>query len=165
MGRHHGPRTWTDEIAMADIEITLDVPAQGPQGIPGPPGSIGPTGPAGPQGTQGPQGNIGPQGPAGPSYNGSSTSTLTVGTGSKTLTTQAGLAFDVGVRTRIALSSSPATTWMEGLVTTYSGTSITINVDSTLGSGTFSTWNLAPAGSQGIQGPAGPTGSTGPTGP
>ena len=47
---------------MADIEVTLDVPAQGPQGIQGPVGPTGPAGLIGPQGPQGPQGNDGDTG-------------------------------------------------------------------------------------------------------
>lgn len=152
-------------MATSDVVISLDVPAQGPQGIQGPTGPSGPTGLIGPQGPQGPQGNAGPQGPQGPGYNGSSSSSVAIGTGSKTFITQAGLAFDVAVRARVARSSDPVNYWMEGLVTNYAGTSITINVDAINGTGTYNAWNLAPAGSQGIQGIQGIQGNQGNTGP
>jgi chitodextrinase len=44
-------------------------------------------------------------------------------------------------RIRVTSASNPNKLWMEGLVTSYSvGDSLTINVDSVLGSGTFSDW-------------------------
>jgi hypothetical protein len=55
---------------------------------------------------------------------------VTIGTGSHTFTTQAGLAYTVGARARVSSNGSP-TNWMEGIVTAYSGTSLTINVDLT----------------------------------
>jgi hypothetical protein len=67
---------------------------------------------------------------------------------------------------------------MEGIVTAYSGTGMTINVDLIGTTGTYADWNFniggdagGPAGPQGIQGPAGNTGAdgavglTGPAGP
>lgn len=141
--------------------------AQGPQGIPGPVGAQGPAGPAGSVGAQGPPGptgNTGPAGPAGaagpagPGYYATSTTSLAVATGSQTFTTQAGLAYSVGGRARAASAGTPSA-WMEGQVTAYSGTSLTLNVDLTNGSGTHADWNLNVAGTPGAQGPAGPAGS------
>jgi hypothetical protein len=66
----------------------------------------------------------------GPSYVATSATSVTIGTGSHTFTTQAGLAYTVGVRTRVSSNSAP-TNWMEGIVTAYSGTNLTINVDLT----------------------------------
>jgi hypothetical protein len=51
---------------------------------------------------------------------------------------------------------------MEGQVTAYSGTSLTLNVDLASGVGTHADWNLNLAGTQGAQGPAGSTGPPGP---
>jgi hypothetical protein len=48
---------------------------------------------------------------------------------------------------------------MEGLITAYSGTSLTINVALTNGSGTFANWTLNIAGTQGVQGPPGAAGA------
>ena len=53
---------------------------------------------------------------------------------------------------------------MEGLVTAYSGTVLTINADTSVGTGSASSWNLNVAGNVGAQGATG-TGATGPTGP
>lgn len=63
---------------------------------------------------------------------------------------------------------------MEGTVTSYSGTTLILNVDRAVGSGTFSTWyinvagdvgSIGPTGIQGNTGVTGATGATGPTGP
>jgi hypothetical protein len=116
----------------------------GPPGPQGPPGTTGPAGPQGPQGNtgaQGPQGNpgspgatgpAGPIGPEGESYEGTSTTSQAVGTGSKTFTTQPNLAYQAGSRARFASNGTP-TEWMEGIVTAYNDTSgvITVNVDLT----------------------------------
>ena len=50
---------------------------------------------------------------------------------------------------------------MEGVVTGYSGGVLTINVDTTSGSGTFASWNLNIAGNPGAAGATGPSGPTG----
>lgn len=138
-------------------------------------GGSGPAGPPGPQGPAGPQGPTGPTGgtgPAGPGYTATSATATVIGTGSKTFATQAGLAYTIGARARAASRSIPGN-FMEGLVTAYSGTSLTINADLSNGSGTLSDWDINLAGqqgqqgatgSQGAQGPAGPTGATGAAG-
>lgn len=99
-------------------------------------------------------------GPAGPGYTATSTTSLTIGTGSLTFTTQTSLAYLIGDRVRLAYSTTP-TNYMEGKVTAYnSGTgSMTVNFDHTNGSGTFAAWNI------GIAGDVGATGATGATGP
>lgn len=145
-----------------------EVGPAGPQGIPGPVGPQGPIGPIGPQGTSGSpgppgaQGNTGPQGPTGANYKATSTTSLTIGIGPQTFTTQSGLGYNVGTRARAASNSSP-NNWMSGIVTAYSGTSLTINVDQIGGSGTFVDWNINLTGEQG--GPPGPQGPAGPAGP
>jgi hypothetical protein len=75
-------------------------------------------------------GSPGPPGPAGPGYEATSADTVAIGTGPVTVSTQAGLAYTVGARARIAYQTDP-TQWMEGLVTAYSGTALTVNVDLT----------------------------------
>lgn len=71
-----------------------------------------------------------------------STTSLTIGTGSKVLTVQAGLGYVVGYPLRISSSASP-TNYMDGIVTAYNtGTgSLTVNVLSVSGSGTIAAWN------------------------
>jgi hypothetical protein len=54
---------------------------------------------------------------------------------------------------------------MEGLVTSYSSTTLVISVDNIGGSGTLTDWNINVAGSVGATGPTGVTGATGATGP
>jgi hypothetical protein len=85
--------------------------------------------------------------PAGKSYGGTSTTSLAIGTGSKAFTTQAGLAYLAGARVR-ASSTANTSNWMEGLAT-YSGTTLTITVDKTNGSGTIASWNLNVVGQPG----------------
>ena len=87
---------------------------------------------------------------------GDTKSTVTVGTGSKTFTTtRAGLPISVGQTLRIAKmphppggggneSNPPARgTYMQGTVTSYSGTTLLMNITSTAGSGTWRFWWIA----------------------
>jgi hypothetical protein len=113
------------------------VPATGPPGPVGPSGPTGPSGPIGPPGSQGfpgtqgatgPQGAEGPAGVDGPGYEATSTTPLTLATGTQSLTTQDGLAYSAGVRARMSSNGDP-TQWMEGLVTGYAGNTLTVNVD------------------------------------
>lgn len=71
-----------------------------------------------------------------------STTSLTIGTGSKTLTVQTGLGYVIGYPLRIANTADP-TNFMDGIVTAYNtGTgSLTVNVLSFGGSGTLASWN------------------------
>ncbi len=102
----------------------------------------------------------------GPNYAATSASSLAVAnSGSKTFVTQAGLAYTVGSRVRAASSAAPATNWMEGVVTSYSGTSLVATMDVAGGSGTYTDWSLSLAGARGATGATGSTGSTGATGP
>jgi hypothetical protein len=74
---------------------------------------------------------------------GTSVTSLTVATGSKTLTTQTGKGFVVGMPVRIADSSTGLNN-MDGDITAYnSGTgSLTVNVTAIEGRGTIATWNV-----------------------
>lgn len=88
---------------------------------------------------------IGPQGPAGPSYQATSTSSVAIGTGSKTFTVQSSRGYSAGQWVRVSNSSS---NYMEGTVTSYSGTTLIINVPAgrAIGSGTYTSWNVNIAG-------------------
>jgi hypothetical protein len=88
-------------------------------------------------------------GPAGASYAATSTTSLAIGTGSKVFATQGGLAYVTGSRVRAASNASPAVNWMEGVVTAYSGTSLTVTIDKIAGAGTLADWNLSIAGQPG----------------
>jgi hypothetical protein len=81
-------------------------------------------------------------------YGGSSTTSLVIGTGSKVFATQAGLAYQVGGYVR-ASSAAGGANFMEGFVTDYVGTSMTIGVIKVGGAGTFADWNLQVAGAPG----------------
>lgn len=81
---------------------------------------------------------------------GTSTTSLSIGTGSKVFTTQANRAWSVGTRLRAA--SDDASKVIEGEVTSYSGTTLTIDSDYTIGAGTHADWNISIAGAQGATG-------------
>lgn len=73
-----------------------------------------------------------------------SSSSLTVGTGSKSLTLDAGLTLDTNMNIVISDVSAPSTNWMKGVVTSYnSGTgALVANITSVGGSGTYSSWDV-----------------------
>lgn len=72
---------------------------------------------------------------------GTSATSTTVGTGSKTFTTQAGLPLVVGQRVRVWRAAAGAElTYLEGAITAYSGTSLTVLVDVVSGTGTHTDW-------------------------
>lgn len=79
----------------------------------------------------------------------SSSTSFAIGTGSKAFTTTAGLPIQVystpnsAQRYRVYSLANPAN-FMSGTVTGYATTTLTINVDTTGGSGTFTDWQIAP---------------------
>jgi len=80
---------------------------------------------------------------AGTALSGTSSTTLTVETGSKTLTTGTGKEWVPGHRVKIAYQSD-LTISMEGEVTSYDSStgSLTVDVDSVSGSGSYSSWSI-----------------------
>jgi hypothetical protein len=88
--------------------------------------------------------------PVGLGYAGvESLTSLTVGTGSQTFTVNTNAtdtAFIVGNRVRLVNSS---VNYMDGVITAYSGTSMTVLVDGTAGSGTYTAWFVTLTGSVG----------------
>ena len=70
-----------------------------------------------------------------------STSTVTAGLGEKTFTTQSGLPFANGDIIRV-YADPEISPYMDGTVTSYSGTTLTINVTAVSGSGTKSQWKI-----------------------
>ncbi|WP_247337463.1 carbohydrate-binding protein [Bradyrhizobium sp. 147] len=84
--------------------------------------------------------------------NGTSVTSLAIGTGSKAFVTQIDLFYKVGARIRATSAANPSN-WMEGVVTAYSqdasGATLTINIDKTNGSGTFADWNFNIVGQPG----------------
>ena len=87
-------------------------------------------------------------------YNLTSVSSVAIATGSKTFTTNLSnisTAFTVGTRVRVAYITTPAN-YMEGVITSFSGTTLVVNVDSIGGSGTYANWTVSVAGIQGSNG-------------
>lgn len=126
--------------------------ATGADGSNGAAGATGATGGTGATGATGPTGPTGPTGATGASYYATSATSVIMGTGSRTLSTQSGLAYQANSRVRI---SNSASVYMEGTVTSYSGTSLVVLVDRVVGSGTYGSWNIA------LTGDVGATGATG----
>lgn len=80
-----------------------------------------------------------------------STTSITIGTGAKVFTTQSGKQFITGQFLIIA-SNADDTNYMHGQVTTYSGTTLTMNITDISGSGAHTDWNISISGTQGPAG-------------
>ncbi len=100
---------------------------------------------------------------AGPGYFATSSSAISLTTGTKTFVTQAGLAYSTGARMR-ASSRANTNNYLEGEVASYASNSLVTVVSTFGGSGTFTDWNLNLAGQQGATGSTGATGATGAAG-
>lgn len=68
-----------------------------------------------------------------------SSTSNSVGTGSKTFTVEAGKGYKVNMPVR---ASATTGNYMDGIVTAYSGTSLTVNFTAATGSGTFTSWQI-----------------------
>ena len=140
----------------------------GPQGLTGPQGQAGTNGTTGATGVQGPTGatGIGSTGATGtsPVLTRQSFTTNFLTTGNKTFTyVSADVGWTYGTRLRVVADSAYPIDWMEGNVISVSSSSVTIAIDKTQGSGTFSDWFISISG-EGLTGATGITGSTGATG-
>jgi biotin carboxyl carrier protein len=80
-----------------------------------------------------------------PGTSATSTTSLSIGTGAKSLTIQTGKSIVVGMTLVIARTSAPTTTRMSGVVSSYdSGTgALGVTVDSVTGSGTHTDWTVS----------------------
>lgn len=117
-------------------------------------GSIkGDKGDKGDQGDQGSQGEQGIQGlPGSSDVTGTSTTSLAIETGAKAFTVaETDRGWAEGARLRAASAPDPAN-FMEGVITSYAGTALTITVDHLGGAGTHADWNFNLAGSEGDDG-------------
>ncbi|PDT77168.1 SGNH/GDSL hydrolase family protein [Bradyrhizobium sp. C9] len=94
--------------------------------------------------------NINVAGEPGVGYGGTSTTSLTIGTGNQNFSTQAELAYKNGARARITADSGDYSNWMEG-VAYYNPVSgaMTVVADKFSGAGTFASWNINVAGQPG----------------
>ena len=103
---------------------------------------------------QGPQGSTGSTGAG---YGGTSTTSVAIGSsGTKTWTTQSGYAYVTGQRVRVAYDAS---NYIEGTVSSYSGTTFSITADRSVGSGTYTSWTIGVAGDAGATGTSGSAGA------
>lgn len=159
--------------------LTGNAGADGIDGVTGATGAVGATGASGVGGSTGPagatgvgttgatgvQGATGVAGTAGAGYAATSTTSHTLGTGAKSFTVQAGLAYNAGSKRVRARNPGDFTKYVEGEVMGYAGTTLDILVDAFGGSGTNASWEISVIGDIGATGPAGgPTGATGPAG-
>lgn len=165
---------------QGDVGATGATGAVGATGPAGATGATGPSGSAGYVGSDGATGATGPTGPtgatglAGDKYQTTSSTTLTIAaSGTATLTVGTNLSYSTN---QTVLISYDISNHMHGEVDSYNPStgSLTVTLQDSDGSGTYSSWsvNLSGAvGTQGNVGATGPTGltgatgSTGPTGP
>jgi len=91
------------------------------------------------------------------------TGSNSIGIGSKSFTTNLDAsvtAFAVGQYVRVFSTSVPSQ-FMEGLITSYSGTSLTVNVTYVNGGASFSNWTVSLSGAVGTSGYSGYSGISG----
>lgn len=146
---------------------------EGAQGIQGPAGATGATGAQGPQGIQGVQGPQGIQGiqgeqglagAAGDTYKTTSSSTILVGNGTKTLFTD-DLDLDYTAQQPVLIADG-GTTNLHATVTSYNPATgeLVVDVYKHTGSGSPSAWTVNLEGVAGAEGAQGPQGIQGPQG-
>lgn len=92
----------------------------------------------------------------GASVTGTSTTNLTISTGTKSLTTQTNKQFEAGQFVTVASVADPAN-YMHGQITAYdNGTgAMDVTVTSVGGAGTFASWNISLSGARGATGATG----------
>lgn len=88
-----------------------------------------------------------------------STSSVEIGTGEKTFTTQAGKVFEQGAYVVISSDANPGTNRMFGTVTSYTTTTLVVEVEVSDGSGTLDDWAIQFSGARGATGAAGAAGT------
>lgn len=86
------------------------------------------------------------------SLSGTSITSNTIGTGSKSFTTQTLKAFTPGSWLLITSDANPTGDYMHGVSTAYSGTELTIDVQTSNGSGTHTDWSIRVSGLKGASG-------------
>lgn len=83
---------------------------------------------------------------------GTSTTSVTVGAGTKSLTTQAGKFFGPGTFLMVTSDAAPSTNYMFGQVSSYSGTALEMNVLAFGGAGSHADWTIIISGARGEAG-------------
>jgi hypothetical protein len=94
---------------------------------------------------------------------GTSVTSTTIGTGSKSFTTQGGKFFTVPTRVLISSDADPTNRNMFGTVTAYNSTTgaLTVDIAVVTGTGTFTDWTIRVAGERGATGATGAQGAPG----
>lgn len=92
---------------------------------------------------------------AGDIYNSTSTTSNSIGTGSKTFTVEANKPYQAGTPLRIADAAAPSTNFLDTVVTSYSGTTLVVNSIGYGGSGTKTSWTVNIGGAKTIDGTLG----------
>jgi len=92
---------------------------------------------------------------AGDIYNDTSTSSVAIGTGSKTFTVSSAKPYQAGTPLRIADAADPSTNFMDTVVTSYSGTTLVVNSIGYGGSGTKTSWTINIGGAKTVDGTLG----------
>lgn len=101
---------------------------------------------------------------AGDIYNSTSTTSNSIGTGSKTFTVEANKPYQAGTPLRIADAAAPSTNFLDTVVTSYSGTTLVVNSIGYGGSGTKTSWTVNIGGAKTVDGTLGVSqGGTGAT--
>ena len=162
----------TGATGLAFTGATGSRGATGSTGPQGPSGQsvVGATGSSGIQGPSGIQGATGASGPTGASgqsdrYATTSSTLLSVATGTKTLTVETNLSWTN--LQPVVIANEAGTVKMQGSVSGYTkATGVMIaDITSVTGTGTFSAWQVNLDGIAGVAGETGPQGATGSTGP
>lgn len=141
-----------------------DSGTSGTSGTSGQNGTSGTSGGKGDGGTAGTAGSSGTSGVTGDLYSTTSNTVQSIGTGAKSFVlVDTDLAYIPGQPVVAAFDGS---NYMTGTVTSYNtGTNtLVINSTSAVGSGTYSSWSVAPGGVPGLDGSSGTSGTSGTSG-
>lgn len=89
-------------------------------------------------------------------FAGTSTTSLAIGEGTKSLTVQTARGYVPGAQLIIANTAAPSTNFMYGIVTSYNASTgalvVEVPVDGARGSGTYTAWTVSLSGPKGPQG-------------
>lgn len=89
---------------------------------------------------------------AGDIYNSTSTTSNSIGSGSKTFTVDSNKPYQAGTPLRIADAADPSANFLDCVVTSYSGTTLVVNAIGYSGSGTLTSWTVNIGGSANVAG-------------
>jgi collagen type VII alpha len=145
------------------LESLLQAGSSGTSGVSGTSGTSGGTGSSGVAGSHGTSGTSGTSGASGDRFASTSSDSRVLNVGSKSFTIGSGLQWQVGQGIRIAFDAS---NYMEGIVTSYSGVTLVVNITTIVGSDgtTYNSWTINTLGAAGQAGTNGTSGTSGVSG-